>query len=93
MFPKVLTENCIFTGSGTVMVCFVIEKVWGVRPSVHHTFFCTCQNFRTEDHRDLVIGSNERSWFLDVPFDHFGQTTRPVVVKFAKNSGFHIKYI
>ena len=26
-----------------------------------------------EGHRDLVIGSNERSWFVDVPFDHFGQ--------------------
>ena len=23
--------------------------------------------------RDLVIGSNERSWSVDVPFDHFGQ--------------------
>ena len=26
-----------------------------------------------EGHRDLVIGSNERSWSVDVPFDHFGQ--------------------
>ena len=26
-----------------------------------------------EDHRDLVTGSNERSWSVDVPFDNFGQ--------------------
>ena len=27
----------------------------------------------TEGHRGLVIGSNERDWSVDVPFDHFGQ--------------------
>ena len=26
-----------------------------------------------EGHRELVIGSNERSWSVDVPFDHFSQ--------------------
>ena len=26
-----------------------------------------------EGHIDLVIGSNERSWSVDVPFDNFGQ--------------------
>ena len=47
----------------------------------------------------MVIGSNERSESVDVPFDHFGQkhltisvkNTRPEVVKLAKiskNSGF-----
>ena len=44
-----------------------------------------------EGHRDLVIGSNERSWSVDVPFDHFGQNTLPEVVKLTKiaqNSGF-----
>ena len=41
----------------------------------------------------MFIGSNERSWSLDVPFDHFGQNARPEVVKLAKiaiNSGFSI---
>ena len=39
---------------------------------------------RAEGPRDLVIGSNERSWSVDVPFDHFGQNARPEVVKSAK---------
>ena len=46
-----------------------------------------------EGHRDLVIGSNERSWFVDVSFDNFGKTIRPEVVKLAKKSCFHIRYI
>ena len=39
----------------------------------------------------MVIGSNERSWSVDVPFDHFGQKHPTEVVKLAKiskNSGF-----
>ena len=32
----------------------------------------------------MVIGLNERSWPVDVSFDHF---------ELAKNSGFHGKYI
>ena len=39
----------------------------------------------------MIIGSNERSWSVDVPFDHFSQNTPPEVVKLAKiaqNSGF-----
>ena len=32
----------------------------------------------------MVIGSNERSWSLDVPFDHFGPKHLPEVVKMAK---------
>ena len=44
-----------------------------------------------EGHRDLVIGSNEWSWSVDMPFDLFGQKTLPKVVKMAEiaqNSGF-----
>ena len=44
-----------------------------------------------EGYRDLVIGSNERSWSVDVPFDHFGQkhpTGSGQLVKIAQNSGF-----
>ena len=39
----------------------------------------------------LATGSNERSWSVDVPFDHFGQNTLPEMVnlaKIAQNSGF-----
>ena len=39
----------------------------------------------------MVIASNERSWSVDVPFDHFGQKNPPEMVKLAKiaqNSGF-----
>ena len=31
------------------------------------------RTFLTEGPRDLIICSNERSWSVDVPFDHFGQ--------------------
>ena len=44
-----------------------------------------------EGQSDLVIGSNERSWPVDVHFHHFGQNTPPEVVELAKiaqNSGF-----
>ena len=40
---------------------------------------------------DLVIGSNERFWSVDVPFGHFSRNPLPEVVKLAKlaqNSGF-----
>ena len=32
----------------------------------------------------MVIGSNERVCVVDVPFDNFGQNTRPEVVKLAE---------
>ena len=35
----------------------------------------------------MVIGSNKNSWSVDVPFDHFGENTRPEAIKLAKNSG------
>ena len=45
-----------------------------------------------EGHRDSVIGSNEKSWSVDVPFDHLGKKTPyrkwsnwPII---AQNSGF-----
>ena len=40
---------------------------------VFKTCACTDQNFQTKGHRDLVIGSNERSQSVDVPFENFGQ--------------------
>ena len=36
----------------------------------------------------MVIGSNQRSWSVDVPFDHFDQNTPPEVVKLAKIAVF-----
>ena len=41
----------------------------------HNSSFSRLQLVRPrtfEGHRDLVIGSNERAWSVDVPFDHFG---------------------
>ena len=66
------------------------------------------RTFEQKGHRDLVIGSNERSWSIDVPFGHFGQKhpTRSCQIdklsklavfiencQVVKISGFHRKYI
>ena len=36
----------------------------------------------------MVIGSNERSWPVDVPFDHFGQKHPTGSGQIGQNSGF-----
>ena len=41
----------------------------------------------------MVIGSNERSWSVDVPFDYFGQKIRPEVVKLAQKIAVFIENI
>ena len=47
-----------------------------------------------EGHRDLVIGSNEMSWSVDVPLDHLGQKTPDLKLSnWPKKSGFHRSYI
>ena len=54
--------------------------------SVRHTFLVRA---RTEGHRDLVIGSNEMSWPVDVPLTISVKNTRPEFVRLGKISGFH----
>ena len=47
--------------------------------------------FVTNSRRDLGIGSYERSWPVDVPFDSFGQIRPPEMAEFGQNvqnSGF-----
>ena len=44
--------------------------------------------FVTDGRRDLGIGSYERSWPVDVPFDSFGHRKWPNLAKMSKNSGF-----
>ena len=41
-----------------------------------------------EGHRDLVIGSNESSSSVDVPFNHFGQKHPTGSCKIGQNSVF-----
>ena len=44
-----------------------------------------------EGHRDLVIGSTERSWSIDAPFEHFVQkypTRSCKIGQNSQNSGF-----
>ena len=45
----------------------------------------------TNGRRDLGVGSYERSWPVDVPFDSFGQIRSPEMAEFGQNvqnSGF-----
>ena len=64
-----------------------------VRPSVRLSVidsFTGCI-FLTNGRRDLGIGSYERSWPVDVPFDSFGQIRPPEMAEFGQNvqnSGF-----
>ena len=44
--------------------------------------------FVTDDHRDLKIGSYERSQPVHVPFDNFGHRKWPNWAKISKTSGF-----
>ena len=54
-----------------------------VRPSVIDSFpGCI---FVTNGRRDLGIGSYERSWPVDVPFDSFGQIRSPEMAEFRQN--------
>ena len=41
--------------------------------------------FVTDDHRDLEVGSYERYWPVDVPFDSFGQIRSPKMAEFGQN--------
>ena len=41
----------------------------------------------------MVIGANERSWSVDVPFDHFGQKHSTRSGQIGQKGGFHRKYI
>ena len=46
-----------------------------------------------EGHGNLVIGSNERSWSVDVPFGAISvKNTRPEVVNWPKIAVFIKKY-
>ena len=66
---------------------FGVSVRLSVRPSVRLSVidsFSGCI-FVMDGRRDLGIGSYERSWPVDVPFDSFGQVRPPEMAEIGQN--------